>query len=141
MKKQKKLFLNFHKESIAESFNKYFTQIGPKLAKDIGTSTKSFNEYIKKHDTTQPEKVISVNELKDAFFSLKINKSTGYDDISFNVVKKCFGVLHKPLLHIFNLSLQTGIYPDKLKIARVTPLLKGGENYELRNYRPISVLP
>ena len=97
-------------ESIAESFNKYFTQIGPKLAKDIGTSTKSFNEYIKKHDTTQPEKVISVNELKDAFFSLKINKSAGYDDISFNVVKKCFGVLHKPLLHIFNLSLQTGIF-------------------------------
>ena len=59
-------------ESIAESFNKYFTHIGPKLAKD--TSTKSFNEYIKKHDTTQPEKVISVNELKDAFFSLKIIK-------------------------------------------------------------------
>ena len=77
-------------ESIAESFNKYFTQIGPKLAKNIGTSTKSFNEYIKKHDTTQPEKVISVNELKDDFFSSKINKSTGYDDISFNVVKKCF---------------------------------------------------
>ena len=73
MKKQKKLFLSFHKESIAESFNKYFTQIGPKLAKDIGTSTKIFNEYIKKHNTTQPEKIISVNELKDAFFSLKIN--------------------------------------------------------------------
>ena len=128
-------------ESIAESFNKYFTQIGPKLAKDIGTSTKSFNECIKKHGTTQPEKAISVNELKDAFFSLKINKSTGYDDISFNVVKKCFGVLRKPLLHIFNLSLQTRIFPDKLKIARVTRLFKGGENYELGNYRPISVLP
>ena len=128
-------------ESIAESLNKYFTQIGTKLAKDIGTSTNSFNEYIKKHDTTQPEKAISVNELKDAFSSLKINKSAGYDVISFNVVKKCFGVLHKPLLHIFNLSLQTGIFPDKLKIARVTPLFKGGENYELGNYRPISVLP
>ena len=54
-------------ESIAESFNKYFTQIGPKVAKDIGTSTKSFNEFINKHDTTQLEKVISVNELKDVF--------------------------------------------------------------------------
>ena len=43
-------------ESIAESFNKYFTQIGPNLAKDIDTSTKSFDEYIKKHDTIQPEK-------------------------------------------------------------------------------------
>ena len=113
-------------ESIAESFNKYFTQIGPKLAKDIGTSTKSFNEYIKKHDTTQPEKVISVNELKDAFFSLKINKSAGYDDISFNVVKNCFGVLYKRLLQIFSLSLQNVIFPDKLKIARVTKLFKGG---------------
>ena len=62
-----------------------------KLAKNIiSTSTKSFNEYIKKHDTTQPEKVISVSELKDAFFSLKINKSAGYDVISFNVVKKMF---------------------------------------------------
>ena len=126
-------------ESIAERFNKYFTQIGPKLAKDIGTSTKSFNEYIKKHDTTQPEKVISVSELKDAFFSLKINKSAGYNDISFNVVKKCFGVLHKPLLHIFNISLQTGIFPDKLEIARVTPLFKGGENYELGKDIPLSM--
>ena len=62
------------------------------------------------------KKVIYVNEFKDTFFSLKINKSAGYDDISFNVVKKCFGVLHKPLLHIFNLSLQTGIFPDKLNI-------------------------
>ena len=64
-------------ESIAESLNTYFTQIGPKLANDIGTSTKSFNEYIKKHDTTQPERVISVNELKDAFFPLNINRRAG----------------------------------------------------------------
>ena len=126
---------------IAQNFNKYFTQIDPNLAKGIDTSTKSFNEYIRKNGTTQPEKLISVNEFKDAFFSLKINKRAGYDDISFNVVKNCFGVLHKPLLHIFNLSLQTGIFPDKLKIGRVTPLFKGGENPKLGNYMPISVLP
>ena len=47
---------------------------------------------------------------------------------------------HEPLLHIFNLSLQTGVFPDKLKIARVT-LFKCGDNYELGNYRPISELP
>ena len=79
--------------------------------------------------------------MKDAFFSLKLNKGAGYDDISFNVAKKCFGVLHKTLSHIFNLFLQTGICPNKFKIAKVTPLFKGGENYELGNYRPISVLP
>ena len=40
------------------------------------------------------------------------------------LLKKYFGVLHKPLLHIFNCSLQISIFPDKLKIARVTSLLK-----------------
>ena len=75
-------------ESIAENFNKYFPQIGPNFSKDIGTSNKNFSEWIKKHGTTQLEKVISVNEFKDAFFSLKINESAGYDDISFNVVIK-----------------------------------------------------
>ena len=33
---------------------------------------------------TQP---LSINELKDAFFSLKINKSPGHDRVSFNVIK------------------------------------------------------
>ena len=93
---------------------------------------------MKKHGTTQPKKVISVNKFNNAFFSLKINKRAGYDDICFNAVKKCFGVLHKPLLYISNLSLQTGIFPDKLKIAKVTQLSKGGEKYELGNNRPIS---
>ena len=37
--------------------------------------------------------------------------------------------------------MQTGIFPDKFKIASVTPLFKGGKNYELGNYRPIYVLP
>ena len=41
---------------------------------------------------------------------------------------------------MFNLSLQSVIFPDKLKIDSVTPLFKGGENYELGNCRPISVL-
>ena len=39
----------------------------------------------------------------------------------------------------FNLSIQTGIFPDELKIASVTPIIKGGENWNLGNYRPISV--
>ena len=37
--------------SIAENFNKYFTQILLNLAKDIGTSAKSFDKYVKKHGT------------------------------------------------------------------------------------------
>ena len=44
-------------------------------------------------------------------------------------------------MRIFNLSLSTGIFFDKLKIAKVSPVFKNGEKDLLTNYRPISVLP
>ena len=47
-----------------------------------------------------------------------MNKSSGYDGISLNV-KHCFGSLHKLSLHIFDLSIQKGVFPDELKIAGV----------------------
>ena len=49
--------------------------------------------------------------------------------------------MHKPLLHILNQSLKNGIFPNEIKIARVTPLFKKGSNLDLGNYRPISALP
>ena len=57
-------------------------------------------------------KPLSINELKDAFFSLKINKSLGVDDVSFNIIKKCFGVHCEPLIYLFHLSLEKGVFPD-----------------------------
>jgi hypothetical protein len=45
------------------------------------------------------------------------------------------------LAHIVNLSLKSGIVPDQLKIARVLPLFKSGDNNMSSNNRPISVLP
>ena len=41
----------------------------------------------------------------------------------------------------FDLSFENGIFPDSLKIAKVTPVYKSGDNSSLSNYRPISVLP
>ena len=42
---------------------------------------------------------------------------------------------------IFLTFLFKQIFPDELKIASVTPIFKGAENWSLGNYRPISVLP
>ena len=71
---------------------------------------------------------------------MKINKNADYDDTSFNVFKKSLEFYTNVCLHKFNLSLQTDIFSGKLNISSITSLLKGGENYELGNYRPISVL-
>ena len=65
---------------------------------------------------------LSIYELKDAFFSFKINKSPGHNGLSFNVIKKCFGELCEPLKYLFSLSTDKGIFPDDLQIAKVTPI-------------------
>jgi hypothetical protein len=46
----------------------------------------------------------------------------------------------KSLKNIFNLSLNTGIFPDDWKIARVTPIYKSESKTDCGNYRPISII-
>jgi hypothetical protein len=46
----------------------------------------------------------------------------------------------KPLSYIFNLSLQTGVFPQMLKQCRVIPIYKAGNRLDVDNYRPISLL-
>ena len=47
----------------------------------------------------------------------------------------------KPLTALISTSLQSGIFPDLMKIAKVIPLHKGGEMNIPDNFRPISLLP
>ena len=56
----------------------------------------------KKHGTTQPEKIISVNELKDTFSSLKINKDTGYECCK-NVLEFYINLCYTYLIFLYKL--------------------------------------
>ena len=131
----------YGKPEIADAVNDFLTNIGQKLASQIPKLSKTFETYMNKVNVIMDSKPLSINELKDAFFSLKINKSSGVDDVSFNIIKKCFGVLCEPLTYLFQLSLEKGVFPDDLKIVKVTPIYKAGDNSDISNYRPISVLP
>ena len=41
---------------------------------------------------------------------------------------------------MFNLSISTGIVPEKLKIAKVVPIYKKDDAEKFSNYRPVSLL-
>ena len=77
---------------IAENFNNFFTEIGPKFAIEIEKPAKTFEVYLKKVDILQPEYPLSINKLKEAFFSLQTNKNPGHDEIRSNVIKSCFWI-------------------------------------------------
>ena len=44
-------------------------------------------------------------------------------------------------MNYFSLSLKKGIFPEKMKIAKVSPIFKKGDKSILSNYSPISILP
>ena len=111
-------------KSIAGTFNRCFTEIRPTHVKLADSSSVNFHKYSEACNMTLPEKDLTVNKPKGAFFSLKLNKSPGYDEVSFNVIKKFFGSFHKPLLHIFNALVQNESFPDGLDITRLTSLFK-----------------
>jgi hypothetical protein len=60
---------------------------------------------------------------------------------STKMIKAISSEISVPLAHIFNLSLShTCIFPDKLKNCRVIPIFKAGDQMDVDNYRPISLL-
>ena len=43
--------------------------------------------------------------------------------------------------YLFHSSFNEGIFPEQLKVTKVSPICKVGNIEEIGNYRPISVLP
>ena len=72
---------------------------------------------------------------------MKSKSSTGYDNISNKLIKSTKDVLIKPLTLLMNQIIHTGEFPKQLKIAKVNPLFKKGNQSSFTNYRPISLLP
>ena len=89
---------------IAEKFNNYFAAIGPKLASKIPQTSKHHSQYINAATPSLQQIKISEEEFKTAYLSLKRNKSSGYNDISANVVRNVYNKIQKPFFYIFQRS-------------------------------------
>ena len=59
----------------------------------------------------------------------------------FSVVKYVINDIAYPLCKIFNQSFLIGIFPDKLKHAKIPPIFKSDDKLLVNNYRPVSLLP
>ena len=101
--------------------------MGPKLATKIPSSNSKFESYLPNITTSFLEKALKEKEFKDAFFALKTNKSPGNDNLHVNVIRKLYHELKILLMNIFSLSLKKGIFPEKMKIAKVSPIFKKGD--------------
>ena len=56
-------------------------------------------------------------------------------------MKHCTDLLKVTLTNIYNAFLVSGIFPDQLKLAKVLPVRKKVDTRDVRNYRPIALIP
>ena len=77
----------FDQMTIAENFNNFFSEIGPKLASKIPDSIISFEHFLQGDYQILEEKPVTDDELNEAIKTLKSKKSSGYDEISSDVIK------------------------------------------------------
>ena len=67
--------------------------------------------------------------------------SCGFDGVSTKLLKVIEPVIFKSLTLLINQVLYSGVFPDKVKIAKVIHIFKKADPSLFENYRPISLLP
>ena len=84
---------------------------------------------------------LNFDEFEGAFKTLKRHKAVGFYVLSSNIIIDAYDSLKNIIFHVFKVSIKQGIFPDSLKIAKVTPIFRSGAKDNISNYRPISILP
>ena len=129
---------------IAHSMNDFFCSIGRKLSDDIPQQPNPLlsNEYnINEEGTSFQFKTVYSVSVEKALKKVKTSFGFGSDGIASHFIKIAFPVISHSLCRIYNMSIESGIFPNSWKIARVAPIFKSGSTEGRSNYRPISVLP
>ena len=132
------------KKKLLNNLTIFFVSIGSKLAETISSKhqTKPFDSYLKDRCVSTFNFVpVTRDEVFSVIHIFATKKSAWHDLISTNLLKEISPLIAEPLSLIINQALSTGIFPSKLKIAKVIPLHNKTETDLLDNYRPISLLP
>ena len=86
-------------------------------------------------------RLLASDAVQKKLSSLNVWKSTGPDGFSNSLLKECAEVLSPPLAHVFNCSLQSGVFPTVWKQGLVSPVYKNkGSRSNPKSYRPITLL-
>ena len=126
---------------IANIFNKFFVNVSHDITKNIPPSNKSPLNFMGDRVGNSFFMSPSVpSEISDVISVLKSGKSLGPNSIPMKILKLLSPLISSPLSQIINESFQFGVFPDKMKLAKVIPLFKKGCPLTSSNYRPISLL-
>ena len=98
-----------------------------------------------KNKITVPELFVfteaSVSDIEKELSNLNTKKASTFKNITPKVLKASIESRSEALTKLFNNTILTSNFPDKLKVANVSLIFKKDDSHKSKNYRPISVLP
>ena len=128
-------------KEIAKIFNSYFVNIAGKVDSEIPRTRKHPLDYLgKKLDASFFRSPTDSSEIECIISQLKNGKAVGPYSIPCNLLKMLTPHISHILTILINESYNIGVFPDKLKIAKVITLYKKGAAENPSSYRPISLL-
>ena len=83
----------------------------------------------------------SESDILKVIRNLDPNKAHGHDEISIRMLQICDKTICKPLYLIFSSCMESDIFPSQWKMANVVPAYKRDDKQNVKNYRPVSLLP
>jgi len=112
---------------IANNFNNFFSSIGKSISDSVNETNVKAESLVPEGDVPEFElgsmdQSSIVNTLK----LLKSKTSTDIEGLSVNLLRSVATEISLPLTHIFNLSLSQGVFPTKLKQAKLNQSLSQG---------------
>ena len=116
--------------SVADHFNNFFTTIGESLSNNINNDIENDPlSYLKSNLKSMTILEFSENEIINIIMSLN-NSSPGYDELPAKILKKSMEGFIKPITYLINKSLESGVFPKELKLAKVIPIFKSGSTQD-----------
>ena len=121
---------------------KYFSSIGYNLASKMPNPPKQFTEYLPKlnFDGSFFFNPVSPSDIELEIMTTPINKVYGLYSFPNRILRSAKHIISQPLSLPINKSLENGVYPSKLKLAKVIPIYKSDDESDPSNFRPISLL-
>ena len=127
---------------IAGEFCSFFSNIGKQYAEAIPNSNRTPHSFLQGQPNRHSAYFTPTGptEIKSILKSFKSKRSSGDDGISMEFLKQIADSISLPIAMIVNMSLEQGVVPDAMKLAKVIPIYKAKSRDSLTNYRPISLL-